>query len=49
MSVVNLVILLGNVAYVLAHEAWEVDEDGALVLIDAVEVQVMGMAAGVFV
>lgn len=46
MSVVNLVILHESVACALAHEAWEVVVVEAPVLA-AVEVQVMGMGAGV--
>ena len=47
MSVENLVILLENVAWTWAHEAWEVDDVEALVLFDVVGVQTMGMGAGV--
>ena len=41
MNVVNLVILLENVACGLVHEAWEVDGVEALALV-LVGVQVMG-------
>lgn len=44
MNVVNLVILLENVACGLAHEAWEVDGVEALALV-LVGVQVMGAGA----
>lgn len=48
MNVVSLDTLLGSVACVLDHVAWEVEGGGVLVLIiGVVEVQVMGMVAGV--
>lgn len=49
MNVVSLDTLLGSVACVLDHVAWEVEGGEVQVLIGVVEVQVMGMVAGVLV